>query len=129
VPVSAEPDDIRLDQCTCGRLHAPGFLLGVTFKPELSGLGRFVEDIYDAANDLRIIVRIAGPLFRGCLGEQFADLWLRIRQDDQSRIQAGEKVAEPISRRLAAIDGTSKGRALDLAQVVRRKSVEDDTAA
>ncbi len=44
VLVSAEPDDVRLDQRAGGRLHAPGFLLGITFEPELSGCARFIED-------------------------------------------------------------------------------------
>lgn len=129
MPVSAESDDVRLYQSTGGRLHAPGFLLGITFEPKLSRYSPFSEDLCDAANDPRIMLGIAGPLFGSGIGKEFADLRLRIREDDQTGVHAGEKTAEPFPGRIAIADCVSKACAFGLAQVVRRKPVEDRAAA
>ncbi len=75
------------------------------------------------------MVGVAGPLFCRGIGEQLADPRLAISQDHQSRVQAGEKTTEPSARRTAAADRASQSRAFGLAQVVRRKRIEDRAAA
>jgi hypothetical protein len=81
------------------------------------------------ANQARIMVGVAGPLFCRGIGDQLADPRLTISEDHQSRVQAGEKTTEPVPRRMAVADRASQGFALGLVQVVRRKRIEDRAAA
>jgi hypothetical protein len=62
-------------------------------------------------------------------GSTSAQAAAAISEDHQSRVQAGEKTTEPSARRMAAADRASESRAFGLAQVVRRKRIEDRAAA
>jgi hypothetical protein len=95
-------------QGTGGRLHAPGFLLGIICQPELSGCARRGEYPGHVANEACIIVGVAGPLLRGDIGKQLADPRLALSEDHQSRVQAGEETTEPVARRRAVADRASK---------------------
>ena len=63
------------------------------------------------------------------IGQQLDDARLEVRENDQSRVQAGEKTTEPIACRIAVADSARKGGAFGLVQVVRCKRIEDRAPA